>query len=71
MDEREDTMDEREDDVEEAKRIKSISYTAAFKLQGIREAKEKQKRHHVEQQPNEDPKRVWEWLANENNYYYY
>ena len=40
------TMDEREDglvvDVEEAKRIKS--YTAAFKLQVIREAKETSRR---------------------------
>ena len=67
MDEREDTMDEREDglvvDVEEAKRIKS--YTAAFKLQVIREAKETSRRA-AAKRFGVDPKRVREWLANEN-----
>ena len=67
MDEREDTMDEREDglvvDVEEAKHIKS--YTAAFKLQVIREAKETSRRA-AAKRFGVDPKRVRQWLANEN-----
>jgi transposase-like protein len=60
-------MDEREDglvvDVEEAKSIKS--YTAAFKLQVIREAKETSRRA-TAKRFGVDPKRVREWLANEN-----